>query len=63
MLCCFAACGTSSLQEEIGLMKEEVCLKILQKSLLPEGWTFGWSWVSHQDNDPKHTSKAVGENG
>lgn len=60
---CFAANGTGDLQRVNGTMKKEDYLHILQHNLKSSARRLGLghSWVSQEDNDPKHTSKVVKE--
>jgi transposase len=58
---CFAAGGTGHLAKIDGIMIKEVCIDILDSHLKDSAKELhlGRRWLFQQDNDPKHSSKAV----
>jgi len=58
---CFAASGPGNLVKVEGIMKKEQYIEILQENVKQSARKLSLrrKWVYQQDNDPKHTAKAV----
>ena len=58
---CFSASGPGNLVKVEGIMKKEQYIQILEDNIRQsaENLHLGPNWTYQQDNDPKHTAKAV----